>query len=132
MFDALKFIMNSSNMQKVKLKIFKALKLMSTTIFSCLLLIITFNNKFWKSHLDILHFLNYILLLHLGVWPKNDGFQYPRTFFWSTLSCLHLIRLRCSTYTCTACMDLNSLMIIHCFQQHKQASNPPSNLHSNT
>ena len=54
--DDLKFIMNSRNMEKkIKLKIVKVVKLTSKTRFSHVLLSITFNDKFWRSHLGVLH-----------------------------------------------------------------------------
>ena len=52
----LKFIMNSRNMDKIfKFKIFKVMKLTFKIIFSKLLLHITFEDRFWRSQIDILY-----------------------------------------------------------------------------
>ena len=33
--------------------------------------------------------LHNVLLLLLGIWPKNNDFKIPLALFWSTLPCLH-------------------------------------------
>lgn len=98
-------IMKSRHVEKVKLKILKVMKLNFKTRYSHLLLNISFDDKFWGSHLRILHLntyttmevtmgkkkhnLNNILLLLLGLWPKNYSFGVLEHFFWSILPCLH-------------------------------------------
>ena len=52
----LKFIMNSRNVKKkIEFKIFKVMKLAFKIIFGQLLLRITFYDRFWRSHVDILY-----------------------------------------------------------------------------
>ena len=54
--DALKFIMNSRKyFEKSNFKIFKVMKSTSNSIFSHYLLSITFDDKFLKTHIDILY-----------------------------------------------------------------------------
>jgi hypothetical protein len=70
-------------------KIVKVMKSTSKTRLNHLLSSITFNDKYWRSQLDILHLSikhnnkgrrekksnsNNILLLHLDLWPKQTMF----------------------------------------------------------
>ena len=106
--------MDSRNMKEnSNFKIVKVMKSMSKTRIYHLLLSIIFNNKYWRSQLDFLHFsiqhnnkahhenksnLNNALLLLLGLWSKKLWSWYTKAFFWSTLSCLHpLTIIICNT-----------------------------------
>ena len=52
----IKSTMNSRHMKnKIKFKIFKVMKLTMKIIFSQLLLRITVDDRFWRSHIDILY-----------------------------------------------------------------------------
>ena len=98
--------MNSRNVKKIKYKIFKVMKLTFKNIFSKLLLRLTFDDRFWRSHIDILYLNTYlnnrghrekwsisnnILLLLIGLWPRKPRLSYTRALVWSTLLCLHSI-----------------------------------------
>ena len=79
---------------KFNFKICKVIKFTLKTIFNHVLLTITFNDKFWRSKLNILHLsiehnnkshnnqksdLNNTLLIILGLWPKKMVLIYQST-----------------------------------------------------
>ena len=89
--------------------IVKVMKYTSKKKLDHLLLSIILYDKYWRSQLDILHLsiqhnnrghtkkikliLNNVLLLLLGLWPKNNGFSISEHFFGPLYHACALIEL---------------------------------------
>ena len=124
--------------KKFQFKIFKVMKLTFNILFSQLLLRITFDDKFWRSHIDILYLstqlnngghhekqsiLNSILLLLIGLWPRKPRLSYTKAIVWSTFTMFapvskfprggKLPSFRASrNHQCLACIHYNWILII--------------------